>query len=53
MDDKLIRVSDFVYEQLKAIKEKYQHKSFDSVIRYLLSVYYREVIKSEDTVVKR
>ena len=39
MNDRLIRVSDYVYEELVKIKKKQQHKSFDSVIRYLLLVY--------------
>ena len=39
MNDRLIRVSDYVYEELDKIKRKQQHKSFDSVIRYLLFVY--------------
>ena len=36
MDDKQIRVSDYVHSKLKAIKERDNHKSYDSVIRYLL-----------------
>jgi len=36
MDDRQIRVSDYVYGRLEAIKKRDSHKSYDSVIRYLL-----------------
>ena len=36
MDDRMVRVSDYVYERLEIIKRRDGHKSFDSVIRYLL-----------------
>jgi|YelNatPaOPRAMG01_1025707.scaffolds.fasta_scaffold614552_1 predicted CopG family antitoxin len=34
--DKLIKVSEYVYFKLNELKERDGHKSFDSVIRYLI-----------------
>jgi predicted CopG family antitoxin len=39
LDDKQIKVSDYVAEKLEEIKRKQQHKSMDSVIRMLIQVY--------------
>jgi len=36
MSEIFIRVSDYVKENLERIKERDKHKSYDSVIRYLL-----------------
>jgi len=39
LDDKQIKVSDYVATKLEEIKRKQQHKSMDSVIRMLIQVY--------------
>ena len=39
MDDKQIRISDYVMGKLEKIKENEQHKSMDSVVRRLIEVY--------------
>jgi hypothetical protein len=39
LDDKQIKVSDYVAMKLEEIKRKEQHKSMDSVIRMLIQVY--------------
>jgi hypothetical protein len=39
MNDKMIKVSDYVAAKLEEIKQKEQHKSMDSVIRTLVQHY--------------
>jgi predicted CopG family antitoxin len=39
MNDKMIKVSDYVAAKLEEIKQKEQHKSMDSVIRTLIQRY--------------
>jgi len=37
---KLIKVSEYTYQQLEDIKKREEHKSFDSVIRSLVLEHY-------------
>jgi rubrerythrin len=48
MNDKMIKVSDYVAAKLEEIKQKEQHKSMDSVIRTLIQHYEAIAVKDPE-----
>ena len=47
MDDKFIRVSNYVKEKLEDIRKAEEHKTMDSVIRSLIKIYEVEMEKKQ------